>query len=124
MSFASIGGYSFVTKSGADPVPAAMVVEEITRDGVDSEAFRQVAKRAPRVTWTTEVDTSTPGSVFTGYQALQGTLVTVVGDDGTSYINVMVHSVQKVRTKKVLTPAGGVSAGNYILTAQWLLQGT
>jgi hypothetical protein len=124
MSFCSIGGYSFVTKAGADPAPPAMIVDEITRDGIDSQAYRQIAKRGQKVSWVTEADTNTPSTLFSAYQALQGTLVTVIADDGGSFANVMVLAVERIRVKKVLSSAGGITGGGYILTARWTMQGT
>ena len=124
MATPQIGAFQFITKKGPAPIPPAQTVVEITRPGVDSQAYRQQGKRAPVVTWMTEVDTNSPQALLNSYRALQATEVTVVDDDGASFTNVMVLSVIPVSKKKVVNPVGGISAGSWIMAVQWRLQGT
>jgi hypothetical protein len=121
---ASIGGKQFLTWRGPKVSPLAMAVAEITRSGVDGHAFQQQGYRAPAVGVVTSVDTSSPESLSTQYQALQGTFVTVVNVDGETVANVMVLGVRILSTKKVELAVGGIEAGSWILTAQWELQAT
>lgn len=125
MSFCQIQNYFFVTKKGMDPIGPAMRIDDITRDGVDGQAYRQKAKRAPVVMWETEVDTNAPTLLFEAYQALQGTLQTVYGDDLQPFSNVAILDVQRVHVKRVLNPVGGVTPGGiWVLKAHWTMQGT
>ena len=124
MSNPSIGGVSFLTMRGPMPVNPKEKVGEITRPRVDGHAFERIGKRGAPVTLMTEADTSNAGTTMSSYQALQGTLVSVVDVDGQSFSNVLVLMVSKVSAKKVLSAQGGLTAGDWMLTAQWLLQPT
>lgn len=121
---ASIGGKEFLTWQGPKLVTGSMQVSEITRDGFSGHAFNELGVRAFPVSVTTSVDTDDAETLGNQYLDLQGTFVTVVNVDGESVSNVMVVAVRIVRTKKVLSPVGGLTAGDWIITAQWELQAT
>jgi hypothetical protein len=99
----------------------------ITRAGVDGTAYRKTGKRAAPSQITTIVDLGSDAAVkseLAAYKALQGTLVTVVTESSGTYTNVAVLAVREVSVRQVLTPVGGVSGGDHLLTCQWVLQMT
>lgn len=120
----SIGGESFISKEGPSILLPLTVVENITRPRVDGHAWRDMAKKSAPVTWMTDVDSDDPNVSQTVYQNMQGTLVSVIDDDGRVTNNVMVISVQILEKKRLLNSVGGITAGLWMLRVQWVLQGS
>lgn len=124
MSHPSIGGIDFLTARGSWPTDPKEALGNITRARVNGVAFEKLGLHADPVQIVTEADVDDADSTMASYLALQGTLVTVEDADGASYANVAVLKVTKILAKKVLSPQGGLTAGDWMLTAHWLLQAT
>ena len=126
MANPSVGSVTFLRMAGEDPLPPALAVEDITRAGIDGQAFRTVGKRAPVVTVTCEVDTAAPATLMASVLALRGTLVTVVNGDGNSYSNVMVLDVSKPVARPIKSAVGGLAGGSatHWFTCAFRLQNT
>lgn len=123
---ATIGGHTFITLRGSIN-PLGTDVIDITRPGVDGHAFMDIGKHAGRSQMQSIVDLTTAGAaktVILAYKSLKGTLVSVVDDTGETYTNVLVVEVITTNPKFVATPVGGITGGNYILRANWVLQHT
>lgn len=124
MAHPSIGGKNFLTARGTWPTDPKESLGAITRPRVDGVAFEKLGLHADPVTIVTEADVADADGTMDDYIALQGTLVTVSDSDGASYASVAVLKVTKVNAKKVISSQGGLAAGDWILTAQWVLQAT
>jgi hypothetical protein len=124
MATPQIGGKSFLTWAGPAVLPAAMAVQEITRDNADGHAFAREGKRAAVCNVLTMVDVSSATTEIAECLAFKGTLQTVKNIDGASVTNVMVRDVRQVDTKALGNPVGGVNAGAWLVTMQWELQAT
>lgn len=124
---ASIGGYNVLVVQGPYQ-PRGMATERIERPGVDGTAFREKGIRGTPFQITTMVDCDDApdlAALLLNYAALQGTLVTVVDDLGTSWTNVMVLGVQPVSARAIGTSAGGLStSAGTLATVRWTLQAT
>lgn len=120
---ASIGGVAFITKEGDSILEPCTVLEDVSRSRVDGHAFRNLGEKSEPVVWVTEVDVDDPEFTDLLYQSMQGQIVTVVDDDGKDIPNVAILKVRIVSKKKVTRSVGGLTAGDWIVTAQWLLQG-
>lgn len=124
---ASIGGYTQITIRGAVDTGAGENLENITRPHVDGIAFRKIGKRGRPVEVVTVVDVASGSAAkteFENYEALQGTLITVVDDAANSWANVAVLSVHRAGIRAVTTPVGGVRGGAWLLRCRWTLQHT
>jgi hypothetical protein len=111
MATPQIGGKSFLTWAGPAVLPAAMAVQEITRDNADGHAFAREGKRAAVCNVLTMVDVSSATTEIAECLAFKGTLQTVKNIDGAS-------------VKALGNPVGGVNAGAWLVTMQWELQAT
>jgi hypothetical protein len=119
----SIGGVEFIEKQGPSLLAPRTVVEDISRPRVAGHAFRDMGLKSSPVVWVTTVDVDDPEFTDLLYESMQGEIVTVVDDDAKDTVNVMIIEVQVLEKKKVIRTAGGVTAGLWIVTAQWVLQG-
>ena len=120
----SIGGYTVITIGGV-PTPLAEVEDEITRDNVDGHAYRRKGKRAPPYALLAQVDYSSGSNRTTGianFAALQGTLVTIVDDTGTSWTLQKVRSARVVAKQNMATAVGGVNNGSCMLVMEFICQ--
>lgn len=120
---ASLGGRTFVTLNmtggGAGP---AMTIEQITRPGVDGNAFLQTGRRGQQVTYDSLRDCASGNAVkteFAAYLTLVGTRRTLVDSLGNSY-TVVVMGVTRNQEAGVALFSGG-SGGSHILRATWTL---
>jgi hypothetical protein len=123
----SIGAYSFLTLKGAVDPGVGEQLEDITRPGVDGMAYRCIGRKGRpfQMDSTVDVVILTPGFVINGYQALQGTIVTIVDECGMTWTNYMVLSVEHRGTRRIRTVSGGLSiAPAYLISASWILQYT
>lgn len=121
---ASIGGLSVITLRGGINPGTGEQLQDITRPGVDGIAYRKVGKRGRPFTMESVVDVANAAAVTTAianYKALQGTLVTVVENNGQTWTNVAVLNVRPAEPQKVLTATTG---SDYLLRATWTLQMT
>ena len=124
---ASLGGRTVLRLTGNLEPATGERLQDITRAGVDGVAYRKVGKRASRTQVTTLVDLGSDAAVkseLEAYKALQGTLVTVVTENGGSYTNVAVLNVTSLPVQKTISAVGGVNGGNYLLRCQWVVQMT
>lgn len=119
----SIGGVEFIEKQGPSLLAPRTVVEDVSRPRVAGHAFRDMGLKSSPVVWVTTVDVDDPEFTDLLYESMQGEIVTVVDDDAKDTPNVMIIEVQVLEKKKVIRTAGGVTAGLWIVTAQWVLQG-
>ena len=100
-------------------------VEEFSRPGVDGVGFRVKAKKAPtgqKHTFEGVTLLANANASAEAYEAIKGTLVTVIDDSGRTVTNVMVIDVQVMRVTATLlsVPAGN----NYLVEAVWTLKAT
>ena len=100
-------------------------VEEFSRPGIDGSGFRILAKRAPvsqKQTVAAVATLADANAAADAYDALKGSLVTVVDDLGRTNNNVMVIDVQVGSPRSVLK---SVPTGiNYLVDAIWTLKST
>jgi len=125
---ASIGGYGFIRLRGRLRGMAERLAE-ITRPNVDGQAYRKSGKRAPVSSMESLVDIDTAenaDALALNYEALKGTLVTVVDDLGIETQNVAVLDVDVSAARAVTGAGGGLceSGSNYLVRATWSLQVT
>jgi hypothetical protein len=120
---ASIGGVPFLTKQGDSILEPVTVLEDVSRPRVNGHAFRDLGQKSEPVVWVTEADVDDPEFTDLLYRSMQGEIVDVVDDDGKDIPNVAVIKVRIVSKKKVIRSVGGLTAGEWIFTAQWTLQG-
>jgi len=124
---ASIGGRTVLRLTGNLEPGTGERLQDITRAGVDGVAYRKVGKGAGRTQITTLVDlgsSSAVNSEIEAYKALQGTLVTIVTENGGSYTNVAVLNVTSLPVQKTISAVGGVNGGTHLLRCQWVVQMT
>lgn len=119
----SIGGVSFLTKQGPSTLEPLETVEEISRDNVDGHAFRRRGQKSEPVEWITEADVDDPEFTQLLYHSMQGEIVTVVDEDATDTDDVMIVKVEVIGKKKIVGAVGGITAGSWMVTARWILQG-
>jgi len=123
---ASIGSIQFIRLDWARQ-PQGEAVRMLERPGADGVGYQAIGKRARPTRARSICDVANAAAVDTLLQdanAIRGSLQTVVEDDGTSVDNVFVHQVVKVMSKRVLTPVGGLTAGEWLVTLEWVLQET
>ena len=126
----SIGSETLVLLRGVMN-PMGRTLEEITRPAVDGVSFRLEAKRSEPVSLVSLIDLADAAAAVTklaAYQALIGTLVTVVDGHGQSHTNVMVRDVRPLEQRHSPMIVGGLNvspAGAGIkLACQWTVQTT
>jgi len=124
---ASIGGKTVLRMRGNFEPGTGETVQDISRAGVAGTGFRKAGKRASPTQITTLVDLATSAAAkaeVEAYKELQGTLVTVVTEGQGTYTNVMVHRVNALPVRQVLSAVGGINAGSHLLRCQWVIQMT
>lgn len=92
--------------------PLGQKVEEITRQGVNSHAYRKSAIRGDAFEMIGKVDCDTIAAataLYEEFKLLEGELVTLVDDYGETTNNVMIEAVRLIDKFKLLTAVGGVS---------------
>jgi hypothetical protein len=125
---ASIGGYTLYIEAGKLN-RQGITLREISRPGVDGQAYQDVGMRARASQVRTFGDFDTDADAeqrLRQYKALQGTLVTVVDETDQTFSNVCVLSVEAVATPRYPAAAGGLAetTARTGLTCVWLLQVT
>ena len=128
MALPQIGAYTFNALSGGFQV-AGQSVQDITRPNVDGHAFRFFGKRAFQGVFTSHADVASSAAAKTeieNYQALRGTLVTVIDGIGRTWTNVIVRGVRERRAFRVINSAGGLGSGGerWVVIADWQLHST
>ena len=121
---AKIGSIDMIAIKGRVP-KLGTAIEDITRPGIDGHSYKKLGKRATETTLETLCDVASAGAAeghIDSCVALKGTLVTVTYTDGTNDEYVAVLDVVPVRVQKVVTPAGGVRAGAWLVTMRWTVQ--
>ena len=122
---ASLGGETFATLRARQVVaPAGNVTQEVTRAGTDGRAFLVLGKRAPRGEYETLANFPTANSRLSAkrdYKDFQGTVQTLVRDDGTT-TSVFVHEVRITRETVAGLVVGPMGSGPYMLGATWVLE--
>ncbi|HUX17415.1 MAG TPA: hypothetical protein VMW52_13140 [Phycisphaerae bacterium] len=124
---ASIGGTSVISIHGGVDVAFGEEVEVITRPGADGLGVKTTGKRSPPSVLYSESDHATAAAAETvvgTFKAMQGTLVTIVDDHGTTCTNVLVIRCAMRGKRYVATPVGGVTGGNVLLAMEWIVQTT
>lgn len=124
---ASIGAETFAVMRGT-PQPGGPSLEDITRANADNTALRELAARTGPFQVETTVDVALAADVKTkieAYQALHGTIVTLVDGMGVTWTNVAVLAVQS-RGAAAIGIVGGltVAAGGsgFLVHSTWSLQ--
>lgn len=106
--------------------PITMALEDISRPGVDGQAFRQMALRSPPFEMLGVVDCddfAAARSLIQNLGELQGGTVSVTDDFGSTFDNVMLLRVAPEQTRPALIAVGGVSSGKgAILTVRLQMQ--
>jgi len=124
----TIGGKNFIRVQGPPLAVLGPTMDAIDRPGLDGQGYRLQGKRPDPQAYRSVSDFSTASlavTEITAYRALQGTLVTVVDEQGNTTNSVLVEKVATVRLHKVLNPVGGQGASYvWILECQWLLRTT
>lgn len=120
--------YSFITLKG-EVQPIGLMLEDITRPGVNGHAFREQALHAVPFDLLGVRDVNDLNAVATTMSAMitayQGKIVTVVDDMGTSHANLVCLRVERVSAQKLLAAVGGVSSGKgALLVVRFTLQST
>ena len=126
MADPTIGSVTVAVLRGQIPTLGAGL-REITREGRNGHAYKQVGTRAPvaeLVSITDVVGADGAADHRNGCVALKGTVVTVTYSDGQAVTNVVIIDVVPVRCKRVRTAVGGVQngAGTYLQTMRWIAQ--
>jgi hypothetical protein len=101
---------------------AAQTIVEISRPGINGNAFLQQGTRGEAITLETMTDAANAAGVATaynGYRALKGQRVPVVDDLGNSFVAVVLN-VEKLEERAVALFSGG-SNGSHVLRARWTL---
>jgi hypothetical protein len=99
-------------------------VQDITRPGIDGQAYRRINKRARpfqvELVATLTSESALQSTVDTMF-GFQGKLVTLTDDHGRSYFNVMVLDVRERQRQHVTVPSNG---RDWILRMQARMQVT
>ena len=116
----SVGSEQFISVVAEAADPAEMV-EEITRPHVDGVALKRTGKRGVpfRVVAVRDVDTQANlEDSLAAYSAMQGTIVTVVNNQGISRQNVAVLRVPPAQIEDMGTAVGGIegTGWSYMVT--------
>jgi hypothetical protein len=120
----SIGGYEFITLSAAI-LSATSEAVDISRPGVDGQAYREDAYRSPVTIHESVADFTTmelAEADIAAYEEMQSTFQTVIDDWGATHANVWVRRVLIVQKKTAGLAVGGLSGGSFIVRARWELQ--
>jgi len=123
---ASVGGVNFITLNWSRN-PQGEAVRMLERPGGDGVAFQRIGKRARPTSARGIADVADEAAVVAlvdAVTAMRGSLQTVVEDDGTSTDYVMVHNAVKSNARFVLSPAGGLVGGNWLVMVEFVLQET
>jgi len=123
---ASIGSINFVALDWSRSEQAE-TMREVTRPGSNGVAFQRIGQRSRPTRGTTFADYATKEeleSQFVEYAKLKGTLQDIVDDFGNVYISVAILDVIASDEFRVITPSGGLSSGQWVLVAEWILQTT
>lgn len=122
---ASINTIPFVTLKG-QVQRAGLVVEDVTRPGVDGHAYRELARMGKPFEMIGMRDCltfTTANAVYDALLLMQGTLVPVTDDYGAVFTGVMLLEVEKLELRPIRTPVGGVEAGSLAwLVVRFLMQ--
>lgn len=117
--------YQFITLKGHIQ-PLAMMVQDVTRPGVDGQAYRQEAKRAEKFKLMGIVDCDDMAAAATllgVMKGLQGSLVDMKDDYGIVKTNVMMLGVTKTDQIPLITAVGGISTNKgALLTLEFQMQ--
>jgi len=125
---ASIGSYDFISLRGRLRGLGERLAE-ITRPNVDGQAYKKAGKRAPVSTLASlrDIDTEANAEALAlAYEALKGTLVTVVDDHANQTDYVAVIDVDVSLAEEIKGASGGLceAGSNYLVRAVWQLQVT
>lgn len=108
----SAATYAFITLRG-QVQPLRLMVEDITRPGVNGHAFREMARHGDPFELTGVTDVNSLADAKTAFDAMvsawSGRLVNVVDDLGATHANLMCLNVERVESFKLLRAVGGVS---------------
>lgn len=127
MGASTIGGVQCIALRRGSLNTAQAILRDDTPPGVDGHSFLKLGKRAEPQQVVGVIDYTTLANLAAGKAALlalQGTLVTVEDDLGTSYANVAVLRAQSISERKLETAVGGVNGGAFLLTMAFRLQMT
>ena len=121
---ASIGGYTVDVLRGT-PQLSGIELRVKAKAGVDGESFLDVGWRGRNF----EIETLTGNNaeqILTNlkmaYNALKGSLVTVVDHHGQSWTNLMVMNVEVDGPKRMVGAVGFANGGTFQLTTKWTLR--
>lgn len=120
----SIGPFYFIRMDGDELTGLSYQVKEFDRPGIDGVGFYFGAAKAPlcqKVTVEGVANAVTANTAQENYQALKGSMITVVDDTGRTKSSVMVINVQVLQKKQVLLSTTGYG---YYVTAAWTLKAT
>lgn len=125
---ASIGSFTFLTLKGGVSIGSGMTLQEITRPNVDGISYRKVGKRGEPFQVNTVIDLlnyPTAKTRVSDYAAMQGTLVTLVEESGSTWNNVLVLNTRHVETVPIRSSVGGITANSLVLLSMvWTLRMT
>lgn len=124
MATPSIGGIDFTIMRGR-VAPQGDEVEDVSRKGLDGHELYIIGARGNRAEIITVRDFDSAADAASHVASCLaykgGALRTVTYEDGTTTTNVAVLDVQVISVKRVETPSGGLTDGNYLATLQWTL---
>lgn len=124
MANPSVGAVTMAFLRGQVPA-LGTGMREITREGRNGHAYKQIGTRAPVGELTTITDCASAAGAAThrtNCAALKGTVVTVTYDDGQTATNVAILDVVPVRCKRVATAVGGLASGEWLQTMRFVVQ--
>lgn len=119
----SIGAFEFIILRGGLDIEGEQV-ETLARQGVNGTAFRKVGKRNEPISLVSVVDVldgPATKTLWEAYKALQGTVVQVIEDNGSTWDNAVVLNVRRLGfPKKMATSIGGlVPNSTFLVTVEW-----
>jgi len=109
--------FNFITLKG-EMEPLGMVVEDVTRPGVNGHAYREDARRGDvfeMVGFADYTSHTLAESSYASMKARQGKLATVTDDRNTIAQNVMILSVEKVANRPIRGNIGGLTVAGSAL---------
>ena len=98
------------TRISGQPNALAEQVQDVTRPGIDGQAYRQIAKRADPFeidVFGNEASESAIHSASLIMFGFQGKLVTLTDDRGRDFFNVMVLRVREIERFRMLNTTNG-----------------
>lgn len=125
----TLGSFTFDTLESEIVPPNGLVLEDITRPGVEGAAFRVIGQRGrpfrARTRVTVAYDSTTVYNLLVAYRDAIGNTFQLVDPVGITWDNCLVLEcmiANPVRVTKILKGAGVTQDNGYMIQVDWLWQ--